>query len=125
MLIGWHLKANKARAIQVDYYAQYRRYYGIAGQRILPFFESWMAYLRVDKVHFAVAALVLLVRCDLSGVRRPKDDWPIAVRPAGVVRGVAEVLNTVSGQLRFFSTGNVSHPQIVIANEDSVFSIRR
>ena len=50
----------------------------------------------VHQIHLADAALVLLKGRDLFRIGRPEQDRPVAVRPAGVVGGVAEILHAVA-----------------------------
>ena len=84
----------------------------VARQRILPRLERRVADLRVDEIHVAHPALVLLERRDLPRVGRPDENGPIAAHPAGVVRRVAEVLDAVGGELRLTSGGDVAHPEV-------------
>ena len=51
-----------------------------------------MADGRVDEIHLADVALVLLLSGDLLRVGRPAKDRAIAAAPAGVVGGVTEIL---------------------------------
>ena len=81
--------------VDVDDHAVQHRHVLVAGQRVLPGPQHRVADLRLDEVHVADLALVLLVRGDLLRVGRPQHDGALARRPAGVVGGVAEVLHAV------------------------------
>src|SRR6266567_1622211 len=80
-----------------------------------------MAYLRVHEVHLADAALVLLKGRDLPRIGRPEDDGAVAPAPAGIVRGIAEVLDTVLGDLRFIAGGGVAAPEVEIPDDTERF----
>ena len=84
-----------------------------------------MTDLRVDEIHLADVALILLERRDLLRVGRPDENRAIAVRPAGVVRGVAEVLHAIAGELRLAARCDVAHPQIPIADERAALAVGR
>src|SRR5207302_5861362 len=84
-----------------------------------------MANFGFYQVHLAHAALVLLEGGDLLRVRRPKQDWTVAVDPAGVVGGVAEIFYAVGSKLGLLGGGNVAHPEIEIANECSELFVGR
>src|SRR2546422_4811943 len=125
MLVGLHLQARDAAAVHVDDDALDHRDDLVAGQRILPRLQRRMADLRVDEVHLADVALVLLEGRDLFRVRRPDENRAIAFRPAGVVGGVAEVLHAVGRERGFLAAGDVADPQIPVANERGALAVRR
>ena len=100
MLVGRHLQADDARAVDIDDDALDGGDHVVAGQRILPRAQRRVADLGFHQVHFADAALVLLEGGDLLGIGRPEDDGAVAAGPAGVVGGVAEILDAVGGELR-------------------------
>ena len=83
-----------------------------------------MAHLRVHEVHLTHAALVLLIGCDLLRIGGPQQNRAVAFRPAGVVRGVAEVLHTVGGELGFRARCHFPHPEVVIADKSRFFLVR-
>ena len=97
----------------------------VAGQRILPGLQRRMADRRVDEVHLADAALILLERRDLLRVGRPEEDRAVAARPAGVVGRVAEVLDAVLGQLRLPAGRDVADPEIPVADERRALAVGR
>ena len=70
-----------------------------------------MADGRVDQVHLADLALVLLLRRDLLRVGRPRHHRAVAAAPAGVVGGVAEVLRRRRSSARFSSPLFMSRTQ--------------
>ena len=53
------------------------------------------------------------------------DDRAIAAAPAGVVGGVAEVLDAVGRQLPLLACRDVAHPEIPVANEDAALAVGR
>ena len=95
----------------------------VAGQRVLPRLQRRVPHLGFHQVHLADAALILLEGGDLLGIGRPQHDGPVAAGPAGVVGGVAEVLDAVGGERRLLAGGGVAHPQIRIANEGGVLLV--
>ena len=60
--------------------------------------SAGMAHLGFHQVHFADAALILLEGGDALGIGRPQHDGPVAAGPAGIVGGVAEILDAVGGE---------------------------
>ncbi len=76
-----------------------------------------MAHLGVDQIHLPGLALVLLEGGDPVRIRRPLHDRLIGVLPAGVVGGVAVILDPVGGQLGLGAGGQLAHPQVPVANE--------
>ncbi len=84
-----------------------------------------MADARVDQIHLADVALVLLKRRDFLRVRRPHEDWPIAASPSGVVGGIAEILHAVLRQLRLLAGCDIAHPEVPVANERGLLLVRR
>jgi len=95
MEIGWDLEAHggPGRRVHDDPVKRGKRL--IPGQWIFPRLKFRMANTRVDQIHLADVAFVLLKRGDLPGIRRPSHDWTVAPCPAGVVGGVAEILDAV------------------------------
>ena len=84
-----------------------------------------MADLGRDEVHVADLALILLERRDLLRVGRPDENRAIALDPASVVGGVAEVFHAVLRELRLLAGRDVAHPQIPIANERRLLAVGR
>src|SRR5216684_4587841 len=84
-----------------------------------------MADLGADQVHLTDTALVLLEGCDLFRIGGPQHHRTIAVGPAGVVGGVAEVLHAISRKLSLTAGVRITHPQIEIADEDGAFPVGR
>src|SRR5262245_24393177 len=76
-----------------------------------------MANFGIDQVHLADLTLVLLEGRDLLRVGRPHEDRTVAAGPAGVVGGVAEILDAVGGQRRLAAGRSVAHPEIPVADE--------
>src|SRR5580704_6159756 len=124
VLIGRKLQANYFGTVEIDDHALDGGDDFVGGKRILPGFELWMADFCFDKVHFSGAALVLLEGGNFFRVGRPQQYGAIAVNPAGVVGGVAEIFYAVGGELRFLVAGEVADPKIPIANEGGAFPVR-
>ena len=125
VLVGLHLESDYASRVDVDDDALDHGDGGVARQRVLPRLQRRVTGRGLDEIHLAVAPLILLKRSDLLRVRRPEDDRPIAARPAGIVGGVAEILDAVSGELRLLCRGDVTHPQVPVADEHGALSVRR
>jgi hypothetical protein len=125
VLIGRKLQANDLGAVEIDNHALDGGDHFIAGKRILPGFELGMPDLGLDQIHFSGAALVLLEGGNLFRIGRPQKDGAIAVNPAGVVRGVAEIFHAVGSQLRFLVAGDVAQPKIPVANEGGALAVGR
>src|SRR5205085_7038421 len=70
MLVGRYLGAHDAQRLEVDDETLDGGDYRVARQGILPRLELRMARPRVDEIHVADAALVLLECRDLPRVRR-------------------------------------------------------
>src|SRR5437764_1277384 len=83
------------------------------------------SYLGFHQIHLAHATLVLLEGRDLFRVRRPKQDGTVTVDPAGVVGGIAKVFHAVGSKLRLFAGGNLTHPEIEVANKRAKFLVGR
>ena len=114
MLIGRHLEADDLGRVDVDDHPLEHGDVLVAGQRVLPRLERRVTDLRPHEVHVADFPLVLLKGCDLFRVGRPDQDGPVALRPAGVVGGVAEVLHAVSGQRPFRAGRDVADPEVPV-----------
>ena len=84
-----------------------------------------MTDLRLDEVHVADVPLVLLEGRDLLRVGRPDQDRPVALRPAGVVGGVAEVLHAVGGERPFRAGRDVADPQVPVLDVGRARAIGR
>ncbi len=125
MEIGWYLEAHGGPGRRVDHDPVKRGKRLIAGQRIFPRLKFRMANARVDQIHLADVAFVLLKRGDLPGVGRPSQDRTVAPCPASVVGGVAEILDAVFGELGFLAGTHVSHPEIPVANERGLLAVWR
>jgi hypothetical protein len=115
--------AYRRTAAGVDDHAVERGQGLIPCQRVLPGLQFGVAHAGVDEIHLADVAFVLLERGDLLRVRRPAHDRTIASRPAGIVGGVAEVLDAVPGQLHFLAGRDVAYPEIPVANERGFFAV--
>src|SRR4051812_2804262 len=76
-------------------------------------------------MHHADPTLVLLKRRDLLRVGRPHHDGPVRVLPTGIVRGVAEALDAVPGELRLLPARDVLCPEIEILDEHRALAIGR
>src|SRR5687767_13155898 len=98
--IRWYLQPDDLPRVDVDDHARDREDVLVPGQRVLPGLQPWMADARVDEIHFARLARVVLKRGDPLRVRRPQENRPVALRPPGVVGGVAVVLFAVGRELR-------------------------
>ena len=114
-----------ASGVDVDDDAVEHRHDLVAGQRELRDAQRRVSDGGRDEVHLADLALVLLLRRDLLRVGRPERDGAIAAAPAGVVGGVAEVLDAVGGQLPFLPCRDVHHPQVPVADEDAALRVGR
>ncbi len=125
VLVGRHLEPDDLSGIDLDADALNHRDRVVARQRILPRLQRRMPGVRVDEVHLADASLILLERRDLLRVRRPDEDRPIAARPSGVVRRVAEILHAVRGHGRLPAARDVAQPQIPIADERGALAVGR
>src|SRR5262249_39346140 len=68
---------------------------------------------------------ILLERGDLLRVGRPDEDCTIALGPAGVVGGVAEVLYAVGRERRLLAARDVAHVEIPVANERRALAVGR
>ena len=120
VIVRRHLQAHHLSSGGVDNDAVEHRDHRVAGQREFRDAERRVrdgGNGRVDEVHLADLALVLLVGGDLLRVRRPEHDGAIAAAPAGVVGGVAEVLLAVGGELAFLAGGEIADPQVPVADE--------
>ena len=117
MLVGRHPQPDDLPAVDVDDKAVNHRDRLVAGQRILPGLQRRMADLRVDEIHLTDIPLILLERRDLLRVGRPFDDRPIASHPAGVVRGVSEVLDAVFRERSLPAALDVADPEVPVADE--------
>ena len=84
-----------------------------------------VADLRLDEVHVADLALVLLVGGDLLRVGRPEDDGAVARRPAGVVGGVAEVLHAVGRERVLLPRRDVADPEVPVPDEHGALAVGR
>src|SRR4051794_3859195 len=84
-----------------------------------------MADLGLDQIHLADAALILLEGGDALGVRRPDEDGAIALGPAGIVGGVAEVLDAVRRELRLAIGVERANPEVVVADEGRLLAVGR
>ena len=80
---------------------------------------------RLDQVHVADVALVLLEGRDLPRVGRPEENRPVAPGPARVVGGVAEVLHAVGGELPLGAGREIADPEILVPDEGAQLPIGR
>src|SRR5207248_7439952 len=94
-----------------------RRYNIVTGKWIFPRLQGWMTHFCLDQVHLANAALVLLEGSDLLRIGRPEKDRAVAPDPTSVVRRVAEILDTIRGELLFLASRNIANPQVPIADK--------
>src|SRR6185437_10104570 len=129
MLIRRHLQADHAGGLSADGKINDDALNGgddlIAWKRINLGGQGGMADHHRNQVELADAALVLLESGDLGRVRRPEYDGAVARGPAGVVGGVAEILDAVAGELRFLVGAEVAHPQVPVLDEHGAFAVRR
>ncbi len=95
VLVGRHLEAHDAGAIEIDGDSLDGGHDRVAGQRVFPGLQGGMAYLGLHEEHFTHAALVLLKGGDAFGIGRPLEDGPVAGGPPGVVGGVSKILDAV------------------------------
>src|SRR5512143_161669 len=125
MLIRRHLQAYDTGrvAAHVDDHALDRRNDAVAGEWILPGAELGVTDPRVDEIHLAHVALILLKRGDLLRIGRPDEDGAVAARPTGVVGRVTEVLDAIAGQLDLAIGRDIAHPQIPITNECGAIAV--
>src|SRR6185437_429117 len=119
------LETDHLRVVHVDDYARDHRDHTVTWIRALPVIQVRVAHARVDEIHVADVAIILLLCSDLFRVRRPENDWTIAVYPACVVGCVAEIFLAVRGQLLLATRGDVADPEIPVANECDALSVRR
>ena len=120
VLILVHLEADDLRAVDLDHDALDHRDVLVAGQRILPGPQRRMPGGGVDEIHVAGLALILLEGGDLLRIGRPLEHRPIAADPAGVVGGVAVVLDAVGRELLVRAGRHVANPEVVVADEGRV-----
>ena len=127
MEVRRHQQARHLAGVDVDDDAADHGDVGIAGERILPRAEHRVAAVdrRLDQVHVADLALVLLLRRDLLAVGRPRQRRRGAGRPAGVAGRVAEVLRAVGRELALLAGGDVAHPEIPVADEQRLGAVGR
>src|SRR5262249_45422025 len=62
---------------------------------------------------------------DFFRVRRPGKHRSIAVSPAGVIGCITEILRAIRRELRFLTAGQITNPQVVIANESRALFVGR
>ena len=125
MLIGRHPEADDPGRVDVDDHALQHGDVLVAGQRVLPRLERRVTDLRPHEVHVADVPLVLLKGCDLFRVGRPDQDGPVALRPAGVVGRVAEILHAISGQRPLRAGRDVADPQVPVLDVGRARTIGR
>jgi len=128
VVVRRHLEADHLRRVHVDDDPVEHRHHLVAGQGELGNAQRRVGHRvhgRVDQIHLAHLALVLLVGGDLLRVGRPEDDGAVAAGPAGVVGGVAEVLLAVGGQLTLAARGHLAHPEVPVANERRQLAVGR
>ena len=129
VVVGRHLEAGRRAPVSTSMTTRCSIAIDlVAGQRELRDAQRRVADRvdgRVDEVHLADLALVLLVGGDLLRVGRPEHDGAVAAAPAGVVGGVAEVLHAVGRQRRSCAGGDVAHPEVPVADEDRALAVRR
>ena len=125
--VGRHLEPDHPgrRAAQVDHHPMDHLDHAVARERVLPRLQGGVMDLGLDDVHLAHRALVLLERRDLPGVGRPEQDRAVAAGPARVVGRVAEIPDAVAGEPGLPPARDVAHPQIELADECDLLSIRR
>ncbi len=125
--VGRHAEPDHARAarrVEVDHDPVDPEDHAVLGERVLPRLQPRVPDVRRDEVHLAHAAGIVLERRDPARVRRPEQDRPVALRPAGVVRRVAEVLDAVRGQPRLLARLEVADPEVVVADERGAPAVR-
>ena len=125
MLIGRHFQPHQFARGHIDDDALDHGDVLVAHQRILPGLQRWVAIGDRHEIHLAGFALVLLECGDLGGVRRPQQDGGVGVLPAGVVGGVAVVLDAIGGELSLRAGGQVAHPKIPVADKRAQLLVGR
>jgi hypothetical protein len=128
MLVRRQLHAHDARGIgrrEVDDHTLDHRHDRVARQWVLPRLQIGMADLGIDQIHLADLTLILLEGRDFLRVRRPHEDRTVATGPAGVVGGVAEILDAVGRQRRLAAGRHVAHPEIPVADKRHALRVRR
>ncbi len=125
MLVLAHLEARHLDRIDVDDHSFDHRDLLITGQRVLPGFQRRMPGNGVDQVHLAGLALILLEGGDPLRIGRPLEHGAIAHRPAGVIGGVAVILDAVGRQLLVLAGRSIADPQVVIADKRGQLAIGR
>ena len=90
----------------------------VTGQRILPLLQLRRTDSGPHQVHVVHAARIVLERGELARIGRPGDHRPVAVRPAGVVGGVAEILDAVGGELHLAAGRQLGRPQVGVTDGD-------
>ena len=126
--VGRHLEARHRLGVHINDHSAHHAHELVARQRHLPLREGGVAHLVAHHIEVAELAVVLLLGGDLLAVGRPLEDGAVAVHPARVVGGVAEVLDAVGGELRFGAragAGDVANPEVESSNEGGALSVRR
>src|SRR5262249_45925926 len=123
--LGRQLEARDGAGVDVDDYALEHRDDAVPGERIFPRAERRVPDLRLDEVHIAHFALVLLRRRNSFAIRRPQQDRPVAAGPTGVIGRVAKVLGAIGGELLPLAGRHVANPEVPIANEGGALAVGR
>src|SRR5580700_6386106 len=97
----------------------------ITRHRVFPGFELRMPRSCADEIGLRDAALILLEGGDPLGIRRPKKHGSRGRHPPGIVGGVTKILHAITRHLDFVAGLHLANPQVEIANESHLTSIRR
>ncbi len=125
MLVGAHLQPHDLGTVDVDDHALDGRHDRVAGQGVFPGLQDGMADPGLDQVHLPHSALVLLEGGDLLRIGRPQQDRAVAAGPAGVVGGVAEVLDAVGRQGLLRACPRLLQPEVVVLDEGRPLAVGR
>ena len=125
VLVGRHLEADRPSPASTSMTTRWIiATMSVARQRILPRLQLGMA----DVVSTRYISPTLRWSCWKVAIFLESGDQTrigaVALRPAGVVGGVAEVLDAVGRQLRLLAGRDVAHPEIPVANEGRAFCRR-
>ena len=123
--IGRHQQSGQLLRVDVDDHTFDHEDLCVAGKRVLPRLQRRRPDVRADQIHLTHAAAVVLEGGDPFRVGRPHEDGRVALGPAGVVRGVAEILDAIGRQLHFLTGRDIADPQVEIANERGAFAVGR
>ena len=92
---------------------------------ILPGLQPRMPDIGGHEIHLPHPTLIVLEGRNFLRIRRPKENRTVAFCPPRVVGGVAEILHPVGGELGFLPGCQVTHPQVVVADEGGARAVGR